>query len=512
MKPLLDAVGLRKSYSGITVLRDVDLRINAGEVHGLLGANGAGKSTLIGLLEGAIPADSGEVRVAGKAVDLGSVAASRAAGIVVVHQELALLGSRTVEENICATSLPRRGRVFVDRSQRRRRARAALAEVGAHVDLGARVDSLSVAEQQLIELARAILTGGQVLVLDEPTSALSAADCSRLMLIVKQLARNGRAVLFVSHHLQEVAELCDRITVLRDGMRVHEGPNAPDVFAPVISLITGEEQLREVLAEPESPVPGSDADRAHRADENAAALPLLDVRSLTAGRLGPISFELRAGEILGIAGLSSSGADNILRVLSGADRGTGSVTVEGNPLRLNRIRSSINHGIAYLPTDRKTEGLWLSKSVSWNIASAALAKVTKFGIIDRGRMAALARRRAAELDVRLRDVSQVVDQLSGGNQQKVLLARCLVSEPRIILMSNPTRGVDVGAKAAIHQEMRRISAAGVGICMTSAEVEEVVEMSDRIICVFNGRVVCEISRPDASYNLVLAAISGDAAA
>lgn len=500
MDPAIEVRNVSKAFGGTQALAEVNLSVAPGTIHSVVGQNGAGKSTLIAILEGAVRLDSGEVRVNGGPLPAGSPHASRAAGIAVVHQELALFPERTVAENVASTSLPTASRVVVRSAERARRVRAVLGGLGTELNLRSPVGDLPLGQQQLVEIARALYSGGSILVLDEPTSALSEGEIARLQNTLRGLARNGTSIIFVSHRLGEVLSLSDEITVIRDGRIMRSGPRAQESSGSLVAAVTG-------AARDTQDSGAIDIENLRTlAGLGWAGSDGVEIQELAAGQLGPVTFDVRVGEVLGLAGLTGSGQEEVLQAVAGAIPARGSVSLAGQTYRVGSIKRALRHGVVLLPADRATDGLWLDNPIEWNLACGNLASCSRFGILDRRRIRAQARRWVAEFDVNARSPAQAAWQLSGGNQQRVLLARCLATtSPRLLLLSNPTRGVDVGTKAEIHAFIRTIAAAGTAICVTSGEVEELATLCDRVICMYSGQVAGEVvprQMPDAESTIV----------
>ena len=493
---LLHASNVSKSFGGVRALDDVSLTVAAGEVHGLLGANGAGKSTLIGVLAGAVRPGRGTLRVAGRIVPPGSLAEARRAGLAVVHQGLMLFADRTVEENIFASVLPPGAFSVIGRRARRRTVEAALHRLGASVDLRRTVGELPLSHRQLVEIARALCSGGRVLVLDEPTSALSQPEAQGLFAAIRAIVAQDAAVIFVSHRLDEVFAITDRVTVLRDG-RVEGRWRTKDADIPTITrAMVGE--LADERPRPRGAVRGG-----------AAAIALH-----AAAGVADLSLSLAAGEIVGLAGLEGSGVSTVLQMLGGVVPVAGHIAVQGRTVAFRHPLDAIRHGVVYMPPDRKKGGLWLDRDAGFNIGSALVARLKPLRLLRRAMLERAAAQRMAEVGVRASALREAVGRLSGGNQQRVLVARALESQPRVLLLNDFTRGVDVRAKAAIHRLVRELADAGLTICVTSPDLEELLDVADRIVCMCAGRIVAD--RPGSAFDklslLALAATAPDAAA
>jgi ABC-type sugar transport system ATPase subunit len=489
-RPLLEAAGISKRFGAVRALDGASLNVAAGEVHGLLGANGAGKSTLIGVLSGAVRPDGGELRVAGKAAPLGSLSAARAAGVTVVHQELMLFPDRTVEENVFASVLPQGAFRWTSASARRARVEATLRRLGADIDPNARIGDLPLAHRQLVEIARALCAGGRVLVLDEPTSALSKPEAKGLFDAIRAIAAQGEAVIFVSHRLDEVFEITDALTVLRDGRLVGNWRTADADIPTITRAMVGEladERPRARLA---------------GIEKKAAALAL---RGSAAG-VPKIDLSLRAGEVVGLAGLEGSGVSTVLEMLGGVVPVAGHIEVDGRRVAFRHPSHAIREGIVYMPPDRKKGGLWLDQNASFNIGSAVVERMPPTWL-SKDMLDHVAANRMAEVGVRANALHEPVGRLSGGNQQRVLLGRSLEARPRMLLLNDFTRGVDVKAKAAIHALVRKLAEVGIGVCVTSSDLEELLGVADRIVCMRAGRIVADRQSSDFDKLSLLALAS-----
>jgi ABC-type sugar transport system ATPase subunit len=490
-RPLLEAAGISKQFGSIHALDGVSLSVAAGEVHGLLGANGAGKSTLIGILSGAVRPDSGELRVADAAVPLGSLWATRAAGLAVVHQELMLFPDRTVEENVFASSLPPGAFRWTSASFRRDRVAATLRRLGAVIDPNARVGELPLAHRQLVEIARALCSGGRVLVLDEPTSALSKPEAKGLFDAIRALAAQGAAVIFVSHRLDEVFEITDALTVLRDGRFAGNWRTSEADIPTITRTMVGE------LAD-ERP-------RTTATGGGQGAAAAVRLRGAAAG-VSEVDLSFHAGEVVGLAGLEGSGVSTVLEMLGGVVPVAGHIEIGGRRVTFQHPSQAIREGIVYMPPDRKKGGLWLEQDTSFNIGSAAVGRMPP-AWLSREMLDRVVVNRMAEVGVRANALHEAVGRLSGGNQQRVLLGRSLEARPRVLLLNDFTRGVDVKAKAAIHALVRKLAEAGIGICVTCSDLEELLGVADRIVCMRAGRIVADRQSSDFNKLSLLALVS-----
>jgi ribose transport system ATP-binding protein len=480
--PLLEMHRISKNFGGVKALSNARLSVAAGEVHAVMGENGAGKSTLIKILAGAFPADpGGEITIAGAPVTIATPAAAMALGIAVIYQELSLSPNLTVAENIYLGRELRKG-VFADRKAMEARCRGILASLGASFSPTTPVASLSLAEQQLVEIARAIHANARILVMDEPTAALSAHESERLFELIRRLRQDGLAIIYVSHRMAEIARLADRVTVLRDGGFVGTLTRAEATPERIVRMMVGRD-----LAGFYKKQAGSDP--AASQSTFFAVSGLGDDR-----RVRDCSFELRHGEILGIAGLVGSGRTEMARLIFGADRATrGTITLDGNVLRIGSPADAIAAGIVYLTEDRKGLGLFLDMSVHDNINTMVLAADAKVaGVVDFARSNERARDAIEQLSIRVRNARAPVGSLSGGNQQKVLLSRLLQPKPRVVILDEPTRGVDIGAKSEIYRIMDTLVRGGIGVIVISSELPEIIGIADRVIVMREGVTVGEL--------------------
>jgi ribose transport system ATP-binding protein len=494
--PYLVLRGISKSYPGVRALDGVDFDVRPGEVHALVGENGAGKSTLVNILSGAVRADAGSIEVAGRDVAITNPRQSETLGIAVIHQEFNLVPQLTAAQNILLGHEPVRG-IAIDVRESRARAAAALARLGVDVPLEAPVRTLSVAQQQMIEIAKALSVEARVIFMDEPSAALTGQEVDRLFAIIHTLTSHGVGIVYISHRLEEVFQIADRITVFRDGRLIETRPRADFTQDDVIRLMVGRALDAHFPALP--PDPPHDT-------------PLLSVRGLTTpGRISGVDLDVYAGEIYGIAGLVGSGRTSLLRAICGADRFTsGTLTLAGKTLHLKSPHDGIAAGLALVTEDRKTQGLVLGMSIRENVTLPHLSDFSEFGVIERGKETAAVAGLAAELHVRARSIEQAVRSLSGGNQQKVVLAKWLLERATVICFDEPTRGIDVGAKAEIYELMVSLARSGTGIIMVSSELPEVLGMSMRVGVMRGGRLVREFARAEATPETVIRLAAGAA--
>ncbi len=500
-EPLLALAGVSKSFGAVAALRDVRLELFAGEAHGLVGENGAGKSTLVRILAGAIGADAGTVELDGRPVEFHGPADARAAGIAVIYQEPTLFPDLSVAENIFMSRQPRRRQTWfdhrIDHAKMRDRARALFSRLGVVLDPDRLARGLSIADQQLVEIAKAISFDARVLVMDEPTAALSGVEVERLFSVARALRDAGTAVLFISHRFDEVFALCQRITVMRDGARVSTDP---------IGGVTVETVVRRMV--------GRDVSSLYPKEGTEPGEVVLDVRGLTSqGVFSDITFTVRTGEIVALAGLVGAGRSEVVRAVFGVDRyDAGEVRVAGRRLPANRPAAAISAGMALVPEDRRQQGLIMELSVERNATLVRRWRLAHFGFLgpraERRDAATWTRR----LQVKAGRLTDPVSTLSGGNQQKLVLAKWLATSPRVLLVDEPTRGIDVGTKAEVHRLLSELAGQGVAVLMVSSELPEVLGMADRVLVMHEGRLVGEIGRADATEESVMFAATGQGGA
>ena len=491
---LLQATDISKSFAGVRALKNVSFTLHAGEVHALVGENGAGKSTLIKIITGAVAADSGTLLVAGREVRHHTPAAARSLGIAAIYQQPALFPHLTVAENIALALETGGGWRRVDWKGRNRRARELLERAGASIDPGRLAATLSMPEQQIVEIAKAIGAEARIVIMDEPTASLTDREVDSLFRVIARLREGGAGVVYISHRLEEISAIADRVTVLRDGEVIGTRAVPETGRAELIRMMVGRE-LSAVFPQREA-APGE------------VALELRDVSCAAAGVRG-VSFALRRGEILGIAGLVGSGRTELAETLFGLTPADGGeILLRGQPVRIHSPGDAIALGIGYVPEDRRRHGVVLEMSIGANTSLASLADVSRGGLIDAARERGLARRFVDRLRIKTPSIFAEAGALSGGNQQKVALARWLAIEPAVLILDEPTQGVDVGSKSEIHRLMAELAGRGLAILMISSELPEVLGMSDRIAVMHAGAIAGILEKSEATPQRILSLALG----
>ncbi|GHJ42181.1 sugar ABC transporter ATP-binding protein [Streptomyces sp. TS71-3] len=518
--PVLALEGVSKSFGAVRALRDVSLRLYAGEVHALAGENGAGKSTLIKTLAGVHRPDAGTVLLDGSPVVLHGPADARDAGVAVIYQEPTLFPDLSVAENIFMGRHPRRSLRRVDHRAAGTAAAELFTRLGVPLDPDQPARGLSIADQQIVEIAKALSFDARVLIMDEPTAALTGSEVARLFGVVRALREHGAAVLFISHRLEEIFRLCQRVTTLRDGAVVATDPlgefqdpaehagQGPDASTPAPGGLTEDALVRRMV--------GRDLDELYPKQDTRVGEVALDVRRLTReGVFTDVSFTVRHGEIVGLAGLVGAGRSEVARAVFGVDRwDAGSVHVDGRPLVNGAPSTAMAAGLALVPEDRRAQGLVMGMSIERNINLTALTAPTgrdrtvRGGLMHRGAERSRALDWAVRLQVRYARLADAVGTLSGGNQQKVVLAKWLATGPRVLIVDEPTRGIDVGTKAEVHRLLSGLAADGVAVLMISSDLPEILGMADRVLVMHEGRLTAEIPRAEATEESVMAAATG----
>jgi rhamnose transport system ATP-binding protein len=489
----LELTKATKSFGAVTALGDGSITLMSGEAHALLGENGAGKSTLVKIIGGVHRADSGEMRIEGEPVEFGGPADAQAAGVSIIYQEPSLFPDLTVAENIFMGRQPVRGGHRIDRRAMERSAQEIFTRLGVALDPSRVARGLSVADQQIVEIAKALSFNAQVLVMDEPTAALTSVEVLRLFEVIKTLRAHGAAVLFISHRLEEVFACCQRVTIMRDGRFVRTAP---------IEELTIDDIIRSMV--------GRDLDTLFPKTETEAGEVVLAVENLTSvGVFHDVSFSVRAGEIVALAGLVGAGRSEVARAVFGIDRRTaGSVRLAGLELPNGNARAAMAAGMALVPEDRRQQGLVMDMGIDENVALASLSRLSHLGLIARSSERRLASTWAQKLQLKFGRLRNPVSTLSGGNQQKVVLGKWLAREPKLLIIDEPTRGIDVGTKAEVHRILDGLVASGMAVLMISSELPEVLGMADRILVLREGRLTAEFNRADADENAIMRAATG----
>jgi ABC-type sugar transport system ATPase subunit len=493
--PVVTATGIAKHFGGVQALQGVDLSLERTEIHAVVGENGAGKSTLMRILAGLEQPDAGLVEIDGEPLDP-SPHAARAAGIALVHQELSLIPTLSVTENICLGDVPSR-RGLVSWARMRQEAKAAMAHLAVELDVEETVDRLSLAQRQFVEIAKAVRQNPRVLILDEPTAALTPHETAELIALVKRLASGGTSILFVSHRIPEVFELCTTATVLRDGRKVGDFDLAT----------TSRDELIQRMV-------GRDLAIAHPRARSGQAEVLLRVRDMEAPGLAGVSFELNAGEILGIGGLVGAGRSELLRAIARLDpvtSGSSEIDVDGRMVSITNYRQAIRAGIAFVPEERRIEGLSLALSTGSNLAAPSTSDLSRHGLLRRRDVRTFGRSAIERFGIKVQSPNTPAANLSGGNQQKIVLAKWMMRTVRVLLLDEPTRGVDVGAKAEVHALIRAAAEQGMGVVAVSSDLPELLEISDRVLVMKDGRLSGELGREDATEQAVMRLATGESA-
>jgi ribose transport system ATP-binding protein len=490
--PLLELKGLTKRFPGVTALNSVDFVVAQDEIHALVGENGAGKSTLIKLLCGTYAADAGQMQFCGKLYRPQSPLDALQAGIRVVYQEFNLLPYLSVAENLLFDRLPRRHSVLLDYASLYERSATLLKQVGLDVDPRTRVEHLGVAQRQLLEIGKALSSASRLLILDEPTATLTPREIERLFKIIREVRTSGVAVIYVSHHLNEIFDLCDAVTVLRNGRHMASLAVAQTTPPQIVRLMVGR-QLAEALA----------TDRAAaRPSKGTVALRVHDLR--VRGNPRGVSFALQYGEIVGLAGLVGSGRTELLRAVFGADRrDSGEIYRDERRVSVDNPGDAVRNGICLLTENRKEEGLVLPMPVRANLTLTDLSRISRAGLLRAGAEKSVSQNFVSKLDMRIASLEQPARDLSGGNQQKLVIAKWLYRDAAVLMLDEPTRGIDVGAKAEIHHLLRQLAAQGKVILCVSSEIPELVALCDRILVLWRGRLAGEVQRDELDEERIL---------
>ena len=488
--PRLVLRDVAKSFGPVLALRSGSLVVDGGSIHALVGENGAGKSTLVKIVAGVHRRDGGEMLLDGETVDFHSTAESKAAGVAVIYQEPTLFPDLSVTENIFMGRQPLTTARRIDRSRMYAEAQSLFDRLGVSIDVRRPALGLSIADQQIIEIAKAISLDARVLVMDEPTAALSGVEVERLFAVARSLRDEGRALVFISHRFDEVFALCDTVTVMRDGQYVGTRPVTETDVDEIVGLMVGRE-VGELFPKTPAPIGG----------------PVLEVEGLNrAGVFHDVSFQVRAGEIVGLAGLVGAGRSEIARAVFGVDRyDSGSVRLGGRAVPAHDPRAAIRAGMAFIPEDRRKQGLVTEASVAHNVAGVMRRGLTRAGLITQRAENRAAAPWAGRLEVKTNALDAHATTMSGGNQQKVVIAKWLATSPQLLIIDEPTRGIDVGTKAEVHRLLSELAGQGLAVLMISSELPEVLGMADRVLVVCEGRLTADLSRDEATPENVMRA-------
>ncbi len=489
----LEMRGICKFFPGVQALKDVDFACRGGEVHALVGENGAGKSTLVKVLAGDYEADEGEIKIKGEQVEIRSPSDALGLGVSIIYQEFNLLPYMSIAENITLGRAPRTVWGTVDWGKMRGQAEAALARIGVEMDIREKAMNLSVAEQQLVEIAKALSMDARILVMDEPSAVLAGSELETLFNIIRSLKQQGVAIIYISHRLDEVFEIADRATVLKDGQFAGTVDIGSATKAQLISMMVG-----RTLDETFPPAEGEIGE------------VILRVEGLNRSRkIQDVSFELHRGEVLGLAGLVGAGRTEVARAIFGADRlDSGRVHVDGREIHVSDPKHAVSLGMGMVPEDRKQHGFIPVMSVAKNITLPILDRLQKFGVIQQDKENEIVEEYIGYLAIMVSSPDQEIQYLSGGNQQKVILAKWLSAQPKVIILDEPTRGVDVGTKAEIYRLIRELAERGVGIIFISSELPEILGLSDRILVMYAGRIQGELGHDEATEERILTLATG----
>ncbi len=486
--PVLELKGVSKSFGAVVALRNADLTLHAGSIHAVVGENGAGKSTLVKIMAGLYQRDTGTFEMDGKPVHFRTTAEAKAAGIAVIYQEPTLFPDLSVTENVFMGRQPvgRFGRI--DKGLMRTEVAGLMDRLGVRIDPDRPADGLSIADQQIIEIAKAISLDARVLIMDEPTAALSGVEVERLFAVARSLRDEGRALMFISHRFDEVFALCDTVTVMRDGAYISTAAIADTSVPEIVRLMVGRD-VNELFPKIEAEI----------------GRPLLEVSGLSMpGVFREISFSVRSGEIVALAGLVGAGRSEVARAVFGVDPyEQGSVVLDGTPLPPHNPAAAMKAGLALVPEDRRKQGLVIDASVATNITDAIRPTLTRFGLITARAENVEAQVWARKLEVKTASLDAVAGTLSGGNQQKVVLAKWLAANPRVLIIDEPTRGIDVGTKSEVHRMMSELAGMGLAILMISSELPEVLGMADRVLVMHEGRITADLPRSEATPETVM---------
>ncbi|MFN8590847.1 MAG: sugar ABC transporter ATP-binding protein [Thermomicrobiales bacterium] len=496
-EPILVMEGIDKTFPGVVALENASLRVAPGEVHAVIGQNGAGKSTLMKILNGAYRRDAGTILLAGAPADFHSPLEAQQAGVSTIYQEINLVPYRSVAENVSMGREPRKWG-FLDRTRMNRNASDILARLGIHLDVQRPLSTLNIAHQQMVAIARAISTEARIVIMDEPTSSLDEREVEVLFDVIRGLKASGIAVIYISHRLDELYEVCDRVTIMRDGKTIDVRP---------ISGVSKVELVARMLGKEIGEVRRSGATGFRERSARPAGDPIVNAHNLQGGLLAGADVDVHAGEIVGLAGLLGSGRTEVARAMFGADPVDGELSVRGKPTRWRSPRDAIRAGFGLCAEDRKADGIIPYMSVRENLTLAALPVLSRNGVVDTGEQRRIVDRFIERLQIKTAGPEQKVRELSGGNQQKVLLARWLCLNPSLLILDEPTRGIDVGAKAEIQRLIDDLADGGIGVLMISSELEEITEGADRVVVLREGRTVAEFDHAEIDQDTVMRAMA-----
>ncbi|HHT64792.1 MAG: sugar ABC transporter ATP-binding protein [Caldicoprobacterales bacterium] len=478
--------GITKRFPGVLALDNIDFSVELGKVIALVGENGAGKSTLMKILSGILTKDQGEILIEGKQVEIDGPLTARNLGISIIYQELMDITNMNIAENIFIGREKRKG-LFADKKEMHEQAKELLTRVALDIDPQTKVAKLSTAQRQMIEVAKALSVDAKVIIMDEPTSSLTETETEVLFQIIDRLKKENVAIVFISHRMNEITRISDEVAVMRDGQMVGRLNKDEIDEQRIISMMVGRE-INDIFAKEEAEI--SDI--------------ALEVKNLNTDFLKDISFHVRKGEVLGFAGLVGAGRSEVMRAVFGIDKKeSGEIFIHGKKVEIRNTVDALNHGIGFVPENRKEQGLVLGMSVRSNASLAALNKISKLNFIDKKKEVELADKYIKDFQIRTPSREQLVQNLSGGNQQKVVISKWMATKPDILILDEPTRGVDVGAKKEIHLLMSQLAKQGVAVIMISSELPEVIGMSDRIVVMHEGRIKGEITRDNASQESIM---------
>lgn len=489
----IEMSGIMKSFGGNTVLNNAGFQLKSGEVHALMGENGAGKSTLMKILTGVYTKDGGTILVDGREVEYKSAKEAENAGIVFIHQELNVLFDLTVEENMFLGKEIKNKFGVCKIKEMRAKVKEILNRLGVQISPTERMDRLSVGQQQMIEIAKALMVDAKVLIMDEPTAALTQRETEVLFEVIQSLRQKGVSIVYISHRMEEIFELCDRITILRDGVYIGTENIAEITMNDVVKMMIG----REI-------------GERYPTRDCKIGKTMFEVKHLTLDNtFENISFSVREGEILGVSGLMGAGRTEIMNSIFGSlPHTSGKIIIDGKELNKISPRSAMKHGIGFITEDRKIEGLLLDKDIKTNIALTNLSRISKYGILKKKKEKELVQNGIKELNIKCFDANHVCEKLSGGNQQKVVFAKWVYTNPKLLILDEPTRGVDIGAKKEIYQIMNDLAKKGVAIIMVSSELPEILGMSDRVLVIHEGKVGGILEKEEASEEKIMTLATG----